>query len=70
MNRIKIKITPKIIRDDNGKYIIIDTNNKGGAIISDFDPFIAMKKFKEATILACSVRTLSNNDGNFYVADF
>ena len=42
--------------------------------MSDKDPFVAMSKFKEATHLACVVKTLlemqKENSKNFYVADF
>jgi len=53
-----IKVIPKTLRDDEGNYTIYDGNNKGGAIISDKDPFEAMKKFKEGMQLCVAVRNL------------
>lgn len=57
---IKIKVESRMIRDEEtGLYTIYSTiPEKGGAVVSDLDPVIAMKKFKEAMILSFSVRNL------------
>ena len=74
MKKIIINIKPEILIDEDGNYTIFDSNNKGGAIVSDMDPFNAMSKFKEATHMACAVRTLIEmkeiNGKNFYIAEF
>lgn len=73
MNKVIIKIKPKIHRGEDGEYSIIDENNKGGAIVWDMDPFKAMEKFKEASHLVVAVRTLmemSKGMKNFYIAEF
>lgn len=74
--KVIIKVIPTTLRDDEGNYTIFDSNNKGGAIISDMDPLRAMGKFKEATHLCMAVMTLMEKletkykTDNFYVAEF
>lgn len=59
MKKVIVEIKPIIIIE-NGNCTIFDSRNKGGAIISDYDPFVAMEKFKEATNLSFAVRNLLN----------
>jgi hypothetical protein len=71
MEMITLKIKPEMLRGTDGSYTIHDGENKGGAIISDMDPFEAMRKFKEATNLSCAVKTLLEfKNGVYYVAEF
>lgn len=71
-----IKIKAKVIKDEEGNFTIFDEISKGGAIVSNKDPLIAMENFKEATHLSLAVRTLLGfkiNEGKnnkFYVAEF
>lgn len=71
MKKIIVEIKPITIRDEDGNYTIFDSRNKGGAIISDCDPFVAMEKFKEGTILAWAVKNLMNfPQKEWYVPNF
>ena len=74
VKKIILSIKPEILMNEDGIYTIFDSNNKGGAIMSDLDPSKAMEKFKEATHLACAVRTLMEFKGhsgkNFYIPEF
>jgi hypothetical protein len=60
MEKVIVEIKPMIIVDEDGRHTIFDPKNKGGAIVSDVDPFVAMEKFKEATYLAFAVWNLLN----------
>jgi len=70
-----IKIKPIIFESEDG-YTIFDSNCKGGAIISDKDKTVAMEKFKEASHLACAVKSLmefkieKGIENNFYIPEF
>lgn len=72
MKKVIIKITPTIFKDEYGNYTIFDGNSKGGAIVSDLNPFVAMEKFKEATILAFAVRNLlaMGKSMNWHIPEF
>ena len=77
MKKVTIKVKAKILFDEDfNLFTIFDENNKGGAIVSDTDPFKAMEKFKEATHLCTAARTLlekletEHKTDNFYVAEF
>ncbi len=76
-NKVIIKVKAKTLFDiESNQYTIFYENNKGGAIISDVDPFKAMEKFKEVTHLCMAVRTLMEKleteykTENFYIAEF
>ncbi len=74
MKKIEVIVKATMIQDDEGNYTIFDLNSKkGGAIISDLDPFIAMSNFKEATHLAFAVMNLlalRNGDRNWKIPIF
>lgn len=61
MKKVIIKVRPTVLESTEDKlFTIYDSNNKGGAIISDTSKEKALEKFKEASKLACAVKTLTN----------
>jgi hypothetical protein len=76
MGKVIIDIKPIMVKNEDNKYTIFDTLNKGGAIVSNMDPLIAMENFKEGTNLGLAVKTLMQYkeekglDNNFYIANF
>jgi len=74
MEKVIMKFKPELIVGEDGNYTVVDFKNKGGAIVFDKDPVVALAKFKEATELACALRTFmemcKRNGKNFYIAEF
>lgn len=72
-----ITFRPTTIKDEESNlYIVHDGTKKFGAVVSDVDPLVAMKKFKEGMEICLLFQTLhefethKGNDNILYVAEY
>ena len=73
-NIVRINVKSTMTRcPDSGRYVIVNKNTKENIVVmSDEDPLVAMKKFKEAMQMAYVIKNLFGfeKNCNWYIPKF